>query len=112
MGLNAAGLNAVMAGGPDTVMYAAMGSGTTAGTQNSAQRRQVTLAQVGAVLSASNAPLAFTGTPDAACPYALLFSASSGGTFYGYDAVAGDQAYNADGEYDLTALTITGSSPT
>jgi len=52
-------------------------------------------------------PLAFTGTPSAAATHLLLFSASTAGTFYGFDALTGDQAYNAAGAYEVTAATVT-----
>ena len=55
--------------------------------------------------------LAFTGgAASGDCKYAGLWSASTGGTFYGYQALTGDQAFNAAGEYTVTAGTWTGSA--
>lgn len=39
-----------------------------------------------------------------------LWSASSGGTFYGYFPLTGDQTFNAAGEYTLTGITVTGTA--
>ena len=110
MPLNTAGINAVLDQGNEVTMYVATGGGQTAGDQTSAQRRQVTFGVSGGVLTASNVPFDFTGSAGAAATNALFFSASSGGTFYGYDALAGDQAFNAAGAYSITSLTVTGSS--
>jgi hypothetical protein len=91
-------------------MFVAMGSGSGSGDQTSNERQSVTFSVASGVLTASNAPFSFTGTALAGASNALLYSASSGGTFYGNDGVSGDQAFNAAGEYTLTSLTVTGSS--
>jgi len=110
MPLNTAGINAVLDQGNEVVMWVATGSGQTAGDQTSAQRRQVTFSVASGVLTDSGVPHDYTGTPGAAATNALLFSASTAGTFYGYDALTGDQAFNAAGEYSITSLTVNGSS--
>lgn len=110
MPLNTAGINAVLDQGNEVTMWVAVGSGQTAGDQTSGQRRQVTFSVASGVLTDTAVPHAFTGTPGAAATNALFFSASSAGTFYGYDALTGDQTFNAAGEYNITALTVTGSS--
>lgn len=112
MGLNAAGITAVLEQGESVAMWVAIGDGATSGDETSSARVQVTFNAAAGVLTATGTPYEFTGTPLAGATHALVFSASSAGTFYGFDAVAGDQAFNAAGAYDLTALTITGSSPT
>lgn len=110
MPLNNAGITALLEDGNEAVLWAAVGDGPTAADQTSAQRRQVTSTVAAGVITATGVPYDFTGTPGDGATHALLFSASTGGTFYGYDALTGDQAFNASGEYALTALTITGSS--
>jgi hypothetical protein len=110
MPLNTAGINAFLEDGNEAVVWVAIGSGPTAGDQTSAQRRQMASSVAGGVITATGVPYSFTGTPAAGATHALFFSASTGGTFYGYDAMTGDQAFNASGAYDITALTITGSS--
>lgn len=110
MALNTAGINAILEDGNEAVIYVAIGSGPTAGDQTSAARVLLTSSVAGGVITATGVPYAFTGTPSAAATHALLFSAASGGTFYGFDALTGDQAFNAEGDYNLTALTLTGSS--
>lgn len=37
-------------------------------------------------------------------------SPPTGGTFYGWQALTGDQTFNAAGEYTVTAITITGTA--
>lgn len=111
MGLNTAGLTALLEDGNEAVMWVGIGSGPAAGDQTSAQRRQLASTVASGVITATGVPYAFTGTPAAGATHALLFSAGTGGTFYGFDALTGDQAFSAGGEYNLTALTITGSSP-
>jgi hypothetical protein len=57
------------------------------------------------------ADASFTGgTASGACTHVGLWSALTSGTFYGYFALTGDQAFNAAGEYVLTGLTITGTA--
>lgn len=110
MPLNQAGINAFLEDGNEAVVWVAIGSGQTAGDQTSAQRRQLVSSVASGVITATGVPYTYTGTPGASATNALFFSASTGGTFYGYDALSGDTTFNAAGEYDLTALTITGSS--
>lgn len=114
MPLNAAGLKALMDDGNEAVFFAALGSGTTSGTENSAARVSMTLGTPTtaspSVITTTNVPLAFTGTPAASVTNVLLFSASSAGTFYGNQALTGDTAYNAAGAYNITALTITATA--
>ena len=39
-----------------------------------------------------------------------FWSAITGGTFYGSQALTGDQTFNSAGEYTITSLTVNGSS--
>lgn len=61
----------------------------------------------GAIASASGTPIAFDGPASSAVAEIGLWSASSGGTFYGSDVPTGDLAFNAAGDYNVTAATIT-----
>lgn len=110
MPLNTAGINAFLEDGNEAVVWVAVGDGQAAGDQTSAQRRQLASTVAAGVITATGVPYAYTGAPGDGATNALFFSASTGGTFYGYDALTGDQAFNAAGEYDITALTVTGSS--
>jgi hypothetical protein len=110
MALNTAGINAFLEDGNEAVVYVAIGSGATSGDQTSAARVLLSSTVASGVITASSVPYAFTGTPLAGATHALFFSASTAGTFYGFDALSGDQAFNAAGAYNITALTITGSS--
>lgn len=110
MPLNQAGITAILDDGNEAALYVAIGSGTTGADQTSNERHQLTSSVAAGVITATGVPYAFTGTAGAGATHALLFSAASGGTFYGAEALTGDQAFNAAGAYNLTALTITGSS--
>lgn len=110
MPLNAAGITAVLDDGNEAAIWVAVGSGPNSGDQTSAQRRQLASTVAGGVITATGVPYSYTGTPAAGATHALFYSASTAGTFYGYDALTGDQAFNAAGTYDITALTITGTS--
>lgn len=110
MPLNSAGINAILDDGNEATIYVAIGSGPTSADQTSAARVQLVSSVASGVITATGVPYAFTGTALAGATHALFFSAPTGGTFYGYDALSGDQAFNAAGAYNLTALTITGSS--
>lgn len=110
MSLNTAGINAILEDGNEAVIYVAIGGGPTSGDQTSAARVALTSTVSGGVITATGVPYAFTGSAGAAATHALFFSAATAGTFYGFDALTGDQAFNAAGAYSLTALTITGSS--
>lgn len=67
--------------------------------------------------AAANGDLSLTGTEaftggaaSGACTYVGLWSAVSGGTFYGGFPLTGDQTFNASGEYTLNDITISGTS--
>jgi hypothetical protein len=60
-------------------------------------------------LSVSNK--AFTGgAASGPCTHVGFWSAASGGTFYGSQALTGDTSFNSAGEYTITSLTVNGSS--
>lgn len=110
MPLNTAGINAILEDGNEAVIWVAIGDGQTAADQTSAARVQLTSTVAAGVITATGVPYNFTGTPGDGATNALFFSASTAGTFYGYDALSGDQTFNASGDYSITALTVTGSS--
>lgn len=110
MPLNTAGINAFLEDGNEAVVYVAIGSGTGSGTENSAARHALASSVASGVITATGVPYAFTGTPGAAATNALFFSALTAGTFYGNNPLDGDQTYNASGAYNITGLTVTGSS--
>lgn len=110
MSLNTAGINALLEDGNEAVVWVAIGDGATSADQSSAARVQLASTVAAGVITATGVPYNFTGTPLDGATHALFFSASTAGTFYGFDALSGDQAFNAAGEYSLTSLTITGSS--
>jgi hypothetical protein len=109
-GFNTAGITALLDDGNEAVVWVAIGSGPTSGDQTSAARVQLASSVAGGVITATGVPYAFTGSANAGATHALFFSASTAGTFYGFETLTGDQTFNAAGDYSLTALTITGSS--
>ena len=86
------------------------GSGTT--NVSSAGRQAITWAAASGDGDFSLASaLNFTGgAANGPCQYVSLWSASSGGTFYGSYALTGDATFNSAGEYQVTALTLNGSA--
>jgi hypothetical protein len=110
MALNTAGINAFLEDGNEAVVWVAIGDGPTSTDQTSSARVQLTSSVAAGVITATGVPYSFTGTPLDGATHALFFSANAAGTFYGFDALSGDQAFNAAGDYDLTALTLTGTS--
>lgn len=82
---------------------------TTGTNQSSAARVAVTWTNTGGDLTATNK--AFTGgAASGPATYVGFWSASTAGTFYGSQALTGDQTFNAAGEYTVTSITIDGSS--
>lgn len=111
MALNTAGITAILQDGENAVVWLGIGNGSGSGNQTSNERRQLVMDSAGGVLTADTTPpLAYTGTPGAGATHGLYFSAATAGTFYGSQALTGDATFNAAGEYEVTAATITGSS--
>lgn len=111
MALNTAGLTALLDDGGDAAIYLGIGDGPDGADQVSVSRVLITWgASAGGVLTATGVPYAFTGPSAGAATHMLFWSAASGGTFYGSEPINGAQAFNADGEFQVTALTLTGTS--
>ena len=59
----------------------------------------------------STSNLNFTGgASNGPAQYACFWSASTGGVFYGSQALTGDQTFNSAGEYTITSLAANGAS--
>lgn len=110
MALNTAGINAILEDGNEAVIWVAVGDGPLSTDQTSSARHQLASSVTGGVITATGVPYDFTGTPGDGATHALFFSAATAGTFYGFDALTGDQTFNASGDYSITSLTVTGSS--
>jgi hypothetical protein len=50
------------------------------------------------------------GAAGGAVTHVGFWSASTGGTFYGWLALTGDQTFNSAGEYTITSLSVPGSA--
>lgn len=110
MGLNAAGMTALLDNGAGILLYAAIGDGDTAADQVSAAREPVAFnAAANAALECVGLPLEFTGTPGGAASHLLLFSAATGGTFYGASALGGETEFSTAGTFRITELTFAGA---
>lgn len=97
MGLNTAGLTAVLDSGLAVITHAAVGDGPTAADQTSTER------------SVLGQEMTFAGAPGASASHLLLFSAATAGTFYGYAEIDGDTVFSADGAFGVTGFTMTGA---
>jgi hypothetical protein len=111
MGLNQAGLTALLDNGADTVLFAAAGFGPNAADVSSNARSAVALLGPadGALTAAT---IALTGAPGATASHLLLFSAATAGTFYGSIALSGQTVFNAAGAFEVTGFTISGQEST
>lgn len=108
MGLNSAGLTALLDAGEIVTMYAAVGDGPTAADQVSAGRLVLSLAAQDGALTALT-PLDFTGPAGDPATHLLLFTANSAGSFLGYATISGDQVFNATGQFRISELTFVGN---
>ena len=81
------------------------------GSQATSARLPVTWGTVANGDFSLAANLAFTGgAANGPVAYACFWSASTGGTYYGSQALTGDSTFNSAGEYTITALTVNGAS--
>lgn len=101
-------LNAAADGAVAIAGFAAVHDGATAGDQVSNERIAIGYdPAVGGIAASGDVPLAFTGTPGGPATHLGVWSLIAGGTFRGAVALVGDQTFNADGEYNVTAVTTT-----
>jgi hypothetical protein len=79
--------------------------------QSSAGRQAITWVTAANGDMVATVDLAFTGgAASGAATHIGFWSASTGGTFYGWLPLTGDQTFNAAGEYTVTGITITGTA--
>lgn len=115
MALGEAILNGAADGAAAQIAFGAMHSAATSGSQTSNERLAIVFdPAVGAVATLDATPLNFTGAAGAAAGFLGIWSASSGGTFRGAVAVAAgsDTTFNAAGQYQVTAGTLTATDQT
>lgn len=98
----------------DVALYAAIHTATPNGSgsnQSSAGRVAIPWAAAsGGDLSTSTAMDFTGGAATGAATHLGFWSASTGGTFYGYVPLTGDQTFNSAGEYTVTSISIPGSA--
>lgn len=84
------------------------GTGSNEGT---ATRQAITWGSASNGDFSLGANIAFDDGGDSEAVAAIgLWSADTGGTWYGYFAPTGDSAFNAAGSYTVTAITVDGSA--
>ena len=81
----------------------------TGSNQSAAARQAVTWTNTNGDLTSGSK--AFTGgAASGPATHVGYWSAATGGTFYGYHALTGDQTFNAAGEYTITQVTLDASA--
>lgn len=79
--------------------------------QSTAGRQAITWVTAANGDMVATVDLSFTGGASGGpATHVGFWSASTGGTFYGWLPLTGDQVFNAAGEYTLTGVTITGTA--
>lgn len=110
MSLTTAGANASAAGVSAVAAYVSLHSadpGATGANETTAARQAASWTGSSGTRSLTG-PLSFTGgAASGPVLYAGLWSAATGGTFYGSVPLSGDAAFTPSGTYTLTALSIT-----
>lgn len=87
-----------------TAIPDAMGS-----NQSAAARQPVTWTNTGGDLTTGSK--SFTGgAANGPATYVGFWSALTGGTFYGYAALTGDQSFNSAGQYTINSVTLDGTA--
>lgn len=114
MALNDTALNLMAEALADAALYASLHTAApNAGGSNESTATRLSIpwtAATGGDISLVSA-LPFTGgTPSGPATHIGLWSAASGGTFYGSFALTGDQTFNAAGEYTVNSLSLNGSA--
>jgi hypothetical protein len=64
----------------------------------------------GGVAGITNDPLSFEGPGSGPITHVGAWSSDVGGVWKGSTPIIGDTAFNANGDFDLTALTVTATS--
>ncbi len=112
MTLQDAALNAAVDGVAAIASHASVhtadpgGTGTSEVSGGGYARQAVTWTAASAGSRSATATLSFTAAASTGATHTGLWSALSGGTWYGGQALTGDQTFNVAGDYDITTLTI------
>lgn len=113
MALGVAILNGAADGAAAQVAFGAIHSADSAGSQTSNERRAVTWdPATGAVAAMDGMPLSYTGAAGASAAFFGIWSAGSGGTYRGGVPITGDATFNAAGQYQITAGSMTATDET
>lgn len=103
------GANAMGTAAPYLAIHTAAPDGTGSNQSSAARVAASWAGASGGDLTITN-KLFSGGAASGPATHVGLWSASSGGTFYGSQALTGDSTFNSAGEYTITTLTINGSS--
>ncbi len=84
---------------------------SAADTESAAARQPITWVTAANGDMVITADLVFTGgAASGAATRVGFYSALTAGTYYGEQALTGDQTFNAAGEYTVTGVTVTGTA--
>lgn len=103
------GKNALLGGLTGVAVYVSLHTATpdaTGSNQSSAARQAVSWSTSAGATTITTAENFTGGASNGAVAAVGLWSAASGGTFYGYLTITGDAAFNAAGEYTLDDLDL------
>lgn len=110
MPLNSAGKNAAASGVTAVAGYLSLHTGDpgTTGTNAATSARQAIAwgSPSNGVVSITTAENFTGGAASGPCTHFGIWSAVSGGTFYGGGPLTGDQTFNASGEYTVDSITL------
>ncbi len=116
MAVQTAALNEAADGVAGVAAFASLHSaaaGAGGANETTAARIAITWNPATGGIATEDDTLAFTGGAASGAVAELgIWSAITGGTFYGSGPVTGDAAFNAAGEYNITAITITATDNT
>jgi hypothetical protein len=103
--------NSIRSAATHASTHTATPDGTTGSNEGTATRQAITWGSATAGDFSLGANIVFNDGGDSEAVAAIgLWSASTAGTFYGYFPPTGDSAFNAAGEYTVTAIAVDGST--
>lgn len=91
-------------------LHSADPGGTGANETSDARMMATWDSSSGGTAAINNAPLSFTGPDSGAITHIGAWSAETMGVWKGSTPIVGDTSFNANGDFDVTALTVVGTS--
>lgn len=91
-------------------LHSADPGGTGANETSTARVAPTWGASSGGTATVTNVPLSFEGPASGTITHVGAWDASTSGTWLGSAPVVGDTSFNSNGDYDITAASIVGTS--